>query len=81
MPKLVTTASAGSLALQAWPTRARESASSPMLLKSRQCEVEVFNNLGERVALLTEGQHDAGVYQVRFDGSHLPAVSTSHAWM
>lgn len=74
MPKLVTTASAGSLALQAWPNPSQGvSQFTYAVEEAGNVKLEVFNNLGERVALLTEGQHDAGIYQVRFDGSDLPA--------
>lgn len=35
--------------------------------------VNVFNILGKQVAILQNGEQDAGYHEVRFDGSNLPS--------
>ncbi len=43
------------------------------LPKAGQTRLEVFNALGQKVAVLVEGLLDAGFHQVSFDGSTLPS--------
>jgi hypothetical protein len=41
------------------------------LPQASEVALSVFNLIGERVALLAEGPHPAGVFTVRFDAGHL----------
>jgi hypothetical protein len=43
------------------------------LPEARQVRLEVFNAIGERVALLIDARQDAGTYRSRFDASALPS--------
>ena len=43
------------------------------LARQAGVRLEVYNLLGERVALLMDGVLNAGTHQVRFDASHLPS--------
>ncbi|MBN2012678.1 T9SS type A sorting domain-containing protein [candidate division KSB1 bacterium] len=40
------------------------------LPKLSHVTLEVYNSLGQRVAILRNGQQDAGVYQIQWDASH-----------
>ena len=41
------------------------------LLKSQQVSLTVFNTLGQQVAVLQNGEQDAGYHEVKFDGNKL----------